>query len=89
MKKSLGRDAFPRRPPGKRCRFHDFFHSHADLWDKGPCLREATSSFPLMPNIKSPISNAPSHPSLFQKRHQLIDTEVGKDLAMPIHGGGF
>ena len=45
--------------------------------------------FLFLPNVKSPISHVCLESSLFEERHELIDTEVGEDLAMPIHGRGF
>ncbi|PAW67394.1 MAG: hypothetical protein B9S30_07135 [Verrucomicrobiia bacterium Tous-C5FEB] len=32
------------------------FHSHADLWDKGPCLKEVASFSSAMSNSQSPMS---------------------------------
>jgi len=32
------------------------FHSHADLWDKGPCPKEVASFSSAMSNFHSPIS---------------------------------
>ncbi len=58
---------------------------------KKPLLFRSTlcCDFLLFPNITFPISNVRSQPLLLQERHEFIDTEVGKDLTMPIHGGCF